>query len=359
MDPITTGMLFGTSNSLLSDFITAKMNSLNPKTNITQQNKPGKTKNSDWDKLKAIINPKNWGVKDYTDRGGFNNAYASAKKAGEKEFMYNNKRFNTTYAGTPRQEVGAYGVNGKPVHPMDLNNPAQVNLYPALGKYLPGHISASILDNTRSVDYSSIGNQYSGIDSAKNRGEKTFNVYGQDNLTFSNKAASLPTGYYDLADKYTPSDWNLFTNNCADNVCDAFGIPRNKYIETPSNALSKIKKKYPTLDVTDRTYQDYLSLARKVLNDTKFNEPDNILKQSKNLVGIISSPDLKNTDAAKYITQALQLSLQRKGYDLLKSKGSYDGPRGAYDGEVFDGILGSETKQALLDYQTKNKKRTL
>jgi hypothetical protein len=210
--------------------------------------------------LKSNLNPYNWGVNDYTNKGNFNTAYSSAKKTGEKEFMYNGKRYNTNYAGTPRQEVGAYGINGKSVDTKYIDNPAEINLYPAFGRFLPGHIGAAISNNQTSVDYSSTGNNSYGLNNInKNKGEKTYNAYGQNNLTFSNKAASLPQGDYGLfyGDEYTPSDWNLITNNCADNVCDAFGIPRSKGIQTHSGAMSKIKEKYPTIDITGRNYIDY------------------------------------------------------------------------------------------------------
>ena len=295
--------------------------------------------------LKSNLNPYNWGVNDYTNKGNFNTAYSSAKKTGEKEFMYKGKRYNTKYAGTPRQEVGTYGVDGKPVHPMDLNHPAQVNLYPAFGKYLPGHISASIGDNKTSIDYSSTGNFPFGINDVKNKGEKSFNVYGQDNLNFSNKASSLPTGDYMLEDKYTPSDWNLFTNNCADNVCDAFGIPRSKGIETPTGAISKIKEKYPTIDVTGRTYDDYENLYKELQNQPN----KKILLQSKNILGIASSPDLQQTDISKKLISTIQGVLADEGFAPSKSQKQSGG---------YDGIYGPETKQALLDYQTKLKTTT-
>ena len=54
------------------------------------------------------------------------------------------------------------------------------------------------------------------------------------------------------------------------------------------------------------------------------------------------NPDKKNFD-----TLALQRELTNRGYSLPKSAKS--------DG-TLDGILGEETKQALLDYQSKNKK---
>ena len=309
------------------------------------------------------INPKNWGVEDYTNVGNFNKAYNSAKKEGKKEFIWNNKRYTTDYAGTPRQEAGAYLKNSKD---LDLNYPVQVNLYNPSRNYLPGHISAQLTDyaiNNPSVDYSSRGNYPFGISTRKSKDKKTFNVYGNiDKESFENKAFSLPFGEHgillDLETK--PSDWNLITNNCADNVCDAFSIPRSKGIQTPSGAMSKIKQKYPILDVTGRTYEDYNELAKKLITETHTNTlaggskkeyslnktPDEILRQSKSLLGLISSPELQKTRVSEIITMAIQKSLSEKGYKLPKSTKA-DGP--------FDGILGDETKQALLDYQLKNK----
>lgn len=63
-----------------------------------------------WDKIKASLNPKNWRVEDYTDKGEFSEAYSSARQAGEKEFMWNGKRFNTDYEGTPAQQLKETGI---------------------------------------------------------------------------------------------------------------------------------------------------------------------------------------------------------------------------------------------------------
>lgn len=296
----------------------------------------------------SYINPFNWGVSDYSNVKNFSKAYEQAKKAGEEEFLWNGKRYNTKYAGTPRQEVGAYGVEGKPVNTKYINDPAQVNLYPPFGKYLPGHIAASIGDNQTAVDYRPKGNLPYGLDKVENKGEKSFNVYGQDNLTFSNKAASLPTGDYMLEDEYRPSDWNLFTNNCADNVCDAFGIPRSKGIQTPKGAMQKIQEKYPTLDVTGRTYEDYYDLSKKtsaIANMGTSAERKKLLTNYNNLIGIASSPDLESTKVSKNFGTALQVALKKEGYDLsnsIKSNGN------------FDGVIGPETLNALKDWQSKN-----
>lgn len=319
-----------------------------------------------WDTIKANLNPKNWGVKDYTDRGEFDSAYNSAKKAGEKEFMWNNKRYNTNYGGTPRQEVGSYGVDGKPIDEKDY--PVQVNVYKPGSKYLPGHIEAQLTDylgQNPSINYSSGGNYSTGISTRKEKRKNTYNVYGNvDKDEFENKSESLPAGKFSdsLGLEEEPSDWNLFTNNCADNVCDAFGIPRRKGIETPGNTLDKIQNKYPTLDVTGRTYEDYKKLSTSLMVEGEYineknqlafkyelkKEPDEILEQSKNLVGIISSPEFKNTEVRRHITAALQKSLIQSGYDL---------PKSVQEDGSLDGVLGEETKKALLDYQSKNKKK--
>lgn len=295
--------------------------------------------------ITSAINPYNWGVEDYSNQKTFNEAYSSAKKAGNEEFLYNNKRYNTKYAGTPRQEVGRYGINGKPINTKYINDPAEVYLYPAFGRYLPGHVSASIAENQTSVDYSSRGNYPYGVrDSYKRKNEKTYNVYGQNNLTFSNKAASLPTGNYFIEEEYTPSDWNLFTNNCADNVCDAFGIPRDKGLMYPSDAVESIKRKYPTIDITGRTYDDYNNLYENL----QIQPNKKILSQANNILGIASSPENQKSDLGKLFISTIQGALANEGYDLsksLKQAGNYDG------------VYGPETKKALADWKKKNKNK--
>lgn len=300
--------------------------------------------------IHPILNPYNWGVEDYTNKyDTWDKAYAAAKKAGLKEIMWNKGsnpgRKNLEYAGTPRQEVGRYGVNGYPVDKKYIDDPAQVNLYPPFGRYLPGHIEASINNNQTSVDYSSIGNFPHGLPLFdKKAGEKTYNVFGQNNLTFSNKVASLPTGDYLIEDKYKPSDWNLFTNNCADNVCDAFGIPRSNKIETPQGTMDKIKKGYPTMDITGRSLMDY-----NQLNEVLQTQPNKkILAQANNILGIASSPEIQKSGLGKSFISTIQGVLANEGYDLSKSLRE--------DGN-YDGVYGPETKQALADWQSKNKNK--
>jgi hypothetical protein len=65
--------------------------------------------------ITSTLNPKNWGVPDYTDKyKTWNEAYSAAKKAGLSEIMWNKGpnpgRKNLDYAGTPAQEMKSYGI---------------------------------------------------------------------------------------------------------------------------------------------------------------------------------------------------------------------------------------------------------
>jgi len=61
-------------------------------------------------KIKSAINPKNWGVTDYSNSKDFSNAYKSARESGEKEFMYNGKRYSSNMSGTPQQQLKWSGI---------------------------------------------------------------------------------------------------------------------------------------------------------------------------------------------------------------------------------------------------------
>lgn len=295
----------------------------------------------------SFLNPKNWGVKDYSESGNFSSAYKEAKKSGEDEFMWQGERYNTKYAGTPRQEVGAYGIKGKPLTKKQIETVASISVFPPFSEYLPGHMAASIWDNTVSVDYSSKGNQpfgtYAGGEHKK---RNIYNIYGVDRVKFSEKAASLPSTH-PLVDSKEKSDWNLFTNNCADNVCDAIGIPRSKAITTPWGAMDRAKEKYPSIETTGRTRDDYKELAESLMNQP----PQKVISRAKDILGIASSPDLQKRgyDAispSTALVRSLQVALSRVGYKLPKSLAVNEDRTGM----TYDGQFGPETESALNDY---------
>lgn len=286
--------------------------------------KPTKSTSS----ILTTLNPKNWGVTDYSNQKSFSTAYEKAKKNNEKEFMYNGKRYNTEYGGTPRQEIGKYGIDGKRV---DLTQASkEVYVYPKLGQYLPGHIAAKLKGSEDiEIHYGpwAHGDKIIPLPDKK-KGEKTFEVYNVNSERFYNK----------VLNSYGKRDYNLLTNNCAGNVCDAFGIKRSLGIETPQNTLSKIKKKYPTLETTGRTTQDYVNYLDFLNKSTKSN-PGAVIKESEKIIGISNSPDLSNMQ--KDFITVLQKSLnevakkQNKPTEYL----------------TVDGILGPKTLNALKKYK--------
>ena len=245
--------------------------SQNP-TKISSVNVKGKMPKVNW---YESINPRNWGLRDYSAVDDYSTAYNRAKSSGQDEFYWKDKRYNTKYAGSINEEIATYGVNGQNVNPDDY---ITVYKYPYLDEvYSPSHIAADqsgqilnyignekhwnfgkyLSDNNISintvwdiptVDYGPRGNHgYFTTTSMpeESKSVKEYRVYGADPLTFFKKSRELNS----------KSDWNLLTNNCADNMCDAFGVPRDKSITTPNSALERISKKYPTLEVTGRSPQ--------------------------------------------------------------------------------------------------------
>lgn len=273
----------------------------------------------------SMLNPKNWGVKDFSNEGNFNTAYKKAKLQGNEEFMFNGKRFNTEYGGTPNQEVKRYGVNGIPVK--NPNTPIVVKKYPMFGKYLPGHIAASttpVDDNylTNTVNYGPGGNEPGNIIDLTSQNADTYNVYNADNKTLIKKSSQL----------LKKNDWNLFTNNCADNVCDGLNLKRSMGITTPIGTVDKIKSNYPTLNVDGRSKYDYMKrIPTEVRSDLSLKNYDSILKKGKSLISTYMDPEL--SDQSKYVNGLVQAALVEKGYDIKD-----------------DGIIGPKTLKALDNY---------
>jgi hypothetical protein len=240
------------------------------------------------------IDPRNWNLRDYSAVDDYGTAYQRAKLSGQDEFYWKGKRYNTKYAGPINEEIATYGVKGQKVNSKDY---ITVYQYPYLDRdYFPSHIAAdqsaqiaklssfensdwdksekffdyvqtqmqpntpyrtisdeeSLIYNSPKINYGPSGNMRGIKDDMSLSGRKEYRVYGVDPVTFFKKSQELNREIY----KSIGHNWNLVTNNCADNVCDAFGVPRDKFITTPQDAIENISKKYPTLEVTGRkTYQ--------------------------------------------------------------------------------------------------------
>lgn len=245
------------------------------------------------------IDPRNWNLRDYSAVDDYGTAYQRAKLSGQDKFYWKGKRYNTKYAGPINEEIATYGVKGQKVNSKDY---ITVYQYPYLDRdYLPSHIAAdqsaqivklyntsfedsdsdwdksekfydyiqtqiqpntpyrtrnneeSLIYYPPTINYGPYGNMRRIKDDMSLSGRKEYRVYGVDPVNFFKKSQELDREVY----KSIGYNWNLVTNNCADNMCDAFGVPRDKFITTPQDAIEKISKKYPTLEVTGRkTYQD-------------------------------------------------------------------------------------------------------
>lgn len=280
------------------------------------------------------LNPRNWGVKDYSTEGSFDSAYSKAKRGGNKEFMFKDKRYSTAYGGTPNQEVKKYGVNGQRISDEAAASPVTVNKFSILGeKYLPGHISASVhtgkvsefgYKESKSIDYGPKGN-YGSDDNSYNKtdiADEIYNVYNVDKGKLIKKSDSLKG----------IKDWSLIGNNCADNVCDGLGLKRDMLLTTPRGTVSKIKEQFPTLDIKGRTRKDYLDeIPRDLRQKLSVKNYSGVLKNAKTILSSYQDPELKAK--SNYVTGIIQSALVSEGYNIKD-----------------DGINGPQTQKALNDY---------
>lgn len=58
-----------------------------------------------WEKVKATLNPYNWGVDNYSKEKDFNSAYSKARASKKEEFMYKDKRYSTNMKNLEGQRI--------------------------------------------------------------------------------------------------------------------------------------------------------------------------------------------------------------------------------------------------------------
>ena len=355
----------------------------------------------DWDKIKATLNPKNWGVPDYSDKGDFGNAYAAARKAGEKEFMWNNKRYSTNYKGTPQQQLKETGItdermqkqnivkkqiynnlqprsyedpikrtykallgknSGRDVHDMPhredawalyMGNPQKYNTF-GVSKYKPSKTSE---DNVVYYTINKIGNENfedallkRDIDAPYNPDVDYNDVMGNFKLDKGEDEHGKYISYYD---KWDLNPFALKNPINKKEITTDIGKPfeiynRVYYRENPdANKYAEYDKKIDELWDLARKTQDakYVDEANKLypVRNSYYN------KQNKYIRQYYSNKELSEIDINKkdFDTLALQRELSNRGYKLSKSI--------KQDGS-FDGIFGDETKNALLEYKKSQNK---
>jgi hypothetical protein len=385
----------------------------------------------DWDKVKTKLNPKNWGVTDYTDKfPDKDKAFAAARKAGEKEYLYKNVRYTTDYAGTPQQQLKETGITNEQMLKQNIirkrlsenmSNEYFVNNEYGLTSPIKRVVNA-VVYNKKEDRSDNIGgdalnmylgkpqtnntfkiskyrpsketekntNYYYGInddefirnvllESEKQQDEvfQMNDIYGRLGTFTVNRGEDARGKYISYYDKYDINPYKgVYSpfNSKKEDISMGIGKPYEIYDRIYyTNDKEKIKNRESLQNEYDilrkkqdeyNKYQDNFEVPKgftyeqfKKLSDDNYEKirslQNKLLEDEKkpNLrVMYYSDKELSELDVNKknFDTLALQKELANRGVKFEKSIKK--------DGS-FDGIFGEETKAALLDYQTKNKKK--
>lgn len=332
--------------------------------------------------LPSWMNPKNWGVNDYSDKGDFNTAFSEAKKAGESEFMWNNKRYNTQSDMTPEQQMKAYGITDN----QRITDPSAFRKNLATIKTGNGYETSIpyILKTALGVEE---GKDYFGYESNPHAKEqdalKLYLGLPQNYNTFKpskyKKNAFEIRGYNEMLPNEMPSDEELniygkplyfreFKNLTGDikdkKLADPYAPYNLKPLGDSVMGRHTVRKgkddRGEFLEYIDKfdfdTYK-YNDIPVGEIGD-KFNKPYSIYgrKYYKDYGDGVkktmyyTDKELSELDVNKknFDTLALQRELSSRGYKLPKSTKK--------DGK-FDGKWGEETKNALLEYKKSQNKK--
>ena len=362
----------------------------------------------DWDKVKATLNPYNWGVPDYSDRGSRDAAFAAARKAGEKEFMWNNTRYNTrkdtddlnitmpnkdlnpnwdaekynTYLKTNYPEFFKVINRGKGVNEIEFGHPSVHKNTPTRGGYNlfrnkiytgsmeikpdgsmfgENDILGTIIAEMAHVKDDKLSDNPLNSNSWKIRTEDW--KYGEDKYNIPNTVEYNTHRFYEpgLAmiayGDLSPNDIKRIQKYVGVEEDGYFGeetykAVQNKYKDSPYIQSALKEHQFYSQDKDENPIEmgRYSKLAKAYLHQINQDVP---LRDSKRFYDPLQLSDytdnaLLNIKAGSgdYDVSELQRALVKRGYKLPKST-KKDG--------TFDGIWGDETKNALLDYQIKNK----
>lgn len=364
----------------------------------------------DWDKvknkIKATLNPKNWGVPDYSDKGSRDAAYAAAKKAGEKEFMWNNKRFNTLQKNLPGERITQrddFSGNflSKKANEVAGGNPNRDKFFGEnfiLG--IIGHADRAIVN--REDDYKEMYDLY----------RYYFGQPLKENIL--SKSKYHPSNAKNNFDNYIAINDDEFINQIILkgielNIQDNETVPFSGYAKfnTPTGATriaptpDKVGKPYEykrpdgkiirgiygeTREQQDETFKKYYKTNAlgnfrigkgsdergeyfsyyDLFDIDRGNEKSNTFVTAKpfEIYDRIYIKDYGDGQKKRmYYTdkELLELDINKKNFDTLalqrelRNRG-YKLPKSTKKDGTLDGIWGEETKNALLDYQSKNKK---
>ena len=407
-----------------------------------------------WDEIKSTVKDiarpiyneyKKLTTPDYSQYKTKDEAYAAARKAGEKEFRWNNKRYNTNYKGTREQQLKETGITDEqrlqsniirdridnnlqdfeyhdinqenkndimfPIKKMKriiIDNKQETDFLNVNGEIVPSSYShkdllSLYLGKPQKYNTLSISKYIPSDSKDKNRKyfsikKQEFNDYilkhsdenylkqgietGEIEYVRDKKGEVIPNRYLikdigtglgqftvgfgnDENGKYI-SYWDKWDLNPYKGLYSQKDISK---VDDVSMGIGKPFEIYDRVYYRDnpdadkfKKYDDRISelwrLAIKTQNEKYIDEANKLYpirnsyynKQNKYIRQYYSDKELSelNLDKKDFDTLALQRELSNRGYKLPKST--------KQDGS-FDGIFGEETKAALLDYQTKNKKK--
>jgi hypothetical protein len=368
-------------------------NNLIPNTSKIIKPKPS-LYNSAVNKLNEFgLNPKNWGVEDLSNLKTKGEAFNTARNKGEKAFIYKGTRYNTNYAGTPQQQLKETGLTNEQLQNRStLNKNLANNLFPYGYDNAISRVWSAGIMNKKEEDRKSYEEGIYDMPELRQQEERKYdalNLYSgipQKNNTFG-ISKYIPTDSKDKNKTY----YN-FNNRNREQIEEKL-INDTYYIDKTKKEDIKVGiKKFDGDDIIGMgtmgvykvstgkdkrgkyiSYYDKwdlnplgLSIAGKEL-PTNFGKPfeiydrvyvKNYNKDLKRLFYTDEELSKLNPDKKNFDTLALQRELNNRGYKLPKStkKESENDSRTHYMPNSFDGIFGDETKQALLDWQNKNKK---
>lgn len=329
----------------------------------------------------SILNLKNWGVSDYTDKGDFDSAYSSARKAGEKEFMWNNKRYSTDIPNSNMinkyiaNNIYPYGYWNTPKSKFKIDYDELMNL-----KYYNNGIYTTDkklnIDDIKKITRNEKGE--SAYDLYRSKGKSSSPGYPKD-LDASYDALSIfnnqPQKHNSFIEsKYKPSDsknpnmkYYSFNDKYSKQIEDDLFLYNNRgFINDKKNKRQVTGSIIAGASLKDYQYSkgkddrgdyiayydinDYGNILDVIPNTNPFEIYGRIYYKDyngQNKRMYYSDKELSELDVNKknFDTLALQRELSNRGYKLPKSTKS--------DG-TFDGIWGDEIKNALLDYQINN-----
>ncbi len=402
-----------------------------------------------WNKLRQVLNPKNWWVPDYSDMESKADAYKEARKNGELEYIYKGVRYNTKYKGTPEQQLRETGITDKQLQSQNFVHRRLTNNVRPLGYADPyGRVYDAVIKNQVDPDrkhvpnsridayniYMGLPQEHNTFDISKYKPSKGKNntpfyykrsdkgiMANYDDSDWSEPYSEYMLGYINKYGELIPEDQLIRYDDVAGNYTINLGRDEHgKYISyydkwdlNPFSLKNHVTGKEITTDIGkpfeiyDRIYyrenpkytRNYKIEKRNIeaeldiidnflagnfensnltskqapgtsnltfflKNGTPWHIPKNfknILEYREHLASKLnkltekpvlrqyySDKELLELDVNKrnFDTLALQKELSNRGYKLPKSTKS--------DGSL-DGIWGEEIKNALLDYQNKNR----